>query len=279
MNLLTSKKVDLGKNQPKNINENKTNSYLFPNLKIGIIIPAYNEANNIENPLSKIPENLSEKTHIIVVDDGSTDNTSKIAEKYGAIVLKHHKNRGNGAATITGINYCKQKNFDIILIIDADGQHNPIYIPKFIKKIVEEGYDFVIGNRFKYHYKMNPYKKFCSKVITAFYLLLFRRVISDPTNGYRALYKSVFKKIDLDSHYSVTQEMLFKIIPEYQWEELPIRVVPRENGKSFIKLGNYFFKIILIFLKYYLFPRIRFITEKVFSPELRNRIENESLKT
>ena len=261
---ITVKELKNGLVQPK---------YLFPGLKIGVIIPAYNEETNIGNLLERIPYNLSEKMEIIVVDDGSVDNTYEVASRYDVSIIKHPKNRGNGAATKTGLAYCKDNNFNIAIILDGDGQHDPKDISDFIRTIKEDNIDFVIGNRFKQYYDMNAYRKFCSKLMTAFYFLLLRRKISDPTNGYRALSSNIINKIEFESDYSLTQEMLFKIIPKFNFKEIPVKVKQREHGQSFIKLKKYFTKIILFFIKYYIFPKITWITHRLLSKETRNRME------
>jgi len=229
----------------------------FENLKIGIIIPAYNEEKNIENVLNKLNEYKNYNFDIIVVDDGSIDKTCQIIDKYNVLLLKHEKNEGNGAATITGLRYCRKNNFDIVLIMDADGQHDPSDIPTFLNKIVYEKNDFVIGNRFKYIYQGAPLKKLCSLILTVLYFILFRKKISDPTNGFRALSSKVINKIYLETQYSITQEMLFKVIPYFKWKEIPIKVYQRENGQSFIKLGKYFLKMISMISKFYLLPKLK----------------------
>ena len=262
---ITVKELKNGLVQPK---------YLFPGLKIGVIIPAYNEEFNIGYLLERIPYNLSEKMEIIVVDDGSVDNTYEVATQHDVYIIKHPKNRGNGAATKTGLNYCKDNNCDIAIILDGDGQHDPKYLSDFVRPIKEDNIDFVIGNRFKQYYDMNAYRKFCSKLMTAFYYLLLRRKISDPTNGYRALSSNIINKIRFESEYSLTQEMLFKVIPKFNFKEIPVKIEQREHGQSFIKLKNYFTKIILFFIKYYIFPKITWITHRLLSKETRNRMGN-----
>ena len=235
----------------------KKSSNKYENVKIGIIIPAYNEDENIENVLKKIHDFNNCDFDIIIIDDGSTDTTCQIIDSYNVILLKHEKNKGNGAATITGLKYCRENNYDIVLIMDADGQHDPSDIPYFIDAIVDEKNDFVIGNRFKYIYQGSPIKKLCSLIITVLYLILYRKKISDPTNGFRALSFKVINKINLETQYSVTQEMLFKVIPYFKWKEIPIKVYQRKNGQSFIKLGDYFLKMISMILKFYLLPKLR----------------------
>lgn len=253
--------------------------YLFPSLKIGLVIPAYNEELNIGKTIEQIPRNISDKLDVVVIDDGSMDKTSDIASKYNITLLKHPKNRGNGAATKTGLNYCRERNFDIIVILDADGQHDPKYISNFITPILGDSIDFTIGNRFKYYYDMEPKRKLCSKLMTAFYFIFLRRKVADPTNGYRALSSKLLKELEFESEYSLTQEMLYKIIPYYKYKEIPVRVNPRNHGQSFIKIKNYLLKILLLFLKFYIFPKVRKITHKILSDEFRTRVKSYYLKT
>ena len=261
--------ISKGKKSP--INE----KFLFPGVKIGVVIPAYNEELNIGNTLEQIPNNISDKFDVIVVDDGSEDKTAEVIQSYdGVILVKHPNNRGNGAATKTGLQYCKSENYDIAVILDADGQHNPKYLKDFIEAILQENYDFAIGNRFKFYYDMNYKKKFFSKLMTAFYFILLRKQIDDPTNGYRALSSTLLKNINFESDYSLTQEMLFKIIPNYKYKNIPIKLEQRNHGQSFIKIRKYFQKIILLIIKFYIFAKIRIISRKIFSYETRKNVAN-----
>ena len=253
--------------------------YLFPGLKIGVVIPAYNEEMNIGDTLSQIPKNVSDKLNVIVVDDGSSDKTSEKASQFDITLLKHPINRGNGAATKTGLEFCKEKEFKIAIILDADGQHHPKYISDFVKPIMEDSIEFVIGNRFRYYYDMDKNRKLCSKLMTAFYFLFLHKKIADPTNGYRALSSKLIQNIEFESDYSLTQEMLFKIVPFYKYKEIPIKVNPRDHGESFIKIKNYLLKIVLLFIKFYIFPKIKRLTHKILSEDFRNRVKTYYLKT
>lgn len=261
------------KKTPPNIN------YIYPGLKIGVVIPAYNEEFNIGKTLEQIPNNISDKFDVMVVDDGSVDKTSEIASNYNITLIKHSQNRGYGAAVRTGLDFCRNKKVDVVIILDADGQHDPKYIQDFIKPIVEDNIDFVLGNRFKYYYEIETYKKLCLKIMTAFYMVFLHKKVMDPTNGYRALTSKVLEDLELESEYSISQEMLFKIIPYYNYKQIPIVVKQRDHGKSFIKMKNYFSKIILLAIKYYIFPRIRKITHKIMSEDFRNRVKRYILKT
>lgn len=253
--------------------------YKYPNLKIAIIIPTYNEEKNIKKTLLRVPNDISDKLDVIVVDDGSTDKSVDIAKCFNTIILKHKKNKGYGAAIQTGLEYVKENNYDILIFIDADGQHDPKYLPKFIDPILKNGIDFVIGNRFKYYCDMSCYKRICSKLMTAFYFIFLLKKIPDPTNGYRALSSKLVSSLDLESNYSTSQEMLFKVAPSFKYEVIPIKINQREYGKSFIRLKKYFYKIFFFFLKYYLFPKFRKITKKLFSERTREFIGHCVLKT
>ncbi|MFW9772581.1 MAG: glycosyltransferase family 2 protein [Candidatus Heimdallarchaeota archaeon] len=256
-----------------------TMNFLFPNLKVGVIIPAYNEELNIGKTLEQIPKNISNKLSVIVVDDGSADKTSEIASSYNVVLLKHPENRGNGAATKTGLEFCKQEEVDLAIILDADGQHDPKYLCDFIRPIIEDSVEFVIGNRFKYYYDMVPKRKLSSKLMTAFYFIFLRRKVADPTNGYRSLSKKLVQELEFESEYSLTQEMLYKIIPFYNYKQIPIKVNPRTQGDSFISIRDYLRKIILLFLKFYIFPKVQKITHKLMSDEFRIRAKSYYLKT
>jgi len=226
------------------------------NIKIALVLPAFNEEKNIGYVLSNIFPFYSENMDIIVVDDGSSDKTVKVAKNYDTLILYHQENKGNGAATITGLNFCKNNDYDLTIILDADGQHDPNFIPLFIKKIVNDKADFVIGNRFNYYYDMNPVKKICSKLLTVFYFFLYGKKISDPSNGYRALSKKILQENSFESYYSITQEMLFKVLPKYKCKEIPIKLKSRREGKSFIKIKKYFGIIISSFLKFYILEKL-----------------------
>jgi hypothetical protein len=254
-------------------------NYLYNNSKIAIIIPAYNEAKNIGSVLKNIPTNISDKLDIIVIDDGSTDQTANIASNHNTHIIVHEKNLGNGAATRSGLEYCKNRNYDVVVILDADGQHDPKYLPQFIEPIIHDEYHFTIGNRFKHYYKMSAKKRFCSLLITGLYKVILRKHISDPTNGYRALSSDVVKNLELESNYSVTQEMLLKVIPFYEYKEIPIQLKQRKSGSSFISLKKYLPKMLLFVLKYYIFPKIRKFSNFLFHEKTRSIIGYYLLKT
>jgi len=259
-------------NNKKQEEFNSEDQYLFPGLKIGIIMPAFNEQLNIGKTLSLIPKNISDTLDTIVIDDDSIDDTIKIASKYDTTILRHHINKGNGAAIQTGLKYCKKKKYDIVIIIDADGQHEPRYIKEFIKYIVEDDFDYVIGNRFNYYYDMGIIKKISSRIMSLILSIILGQKISDPTMGYRALSSRVVKYLQCESNYSITLEMLFKIVPYFNSCEIPIKINQRLYGESFIKLQKYFYKTLFSFTKFYLFPIVHRYSYRYIKKGVRRKV-------
>ena len=255
--LSVEKKMDMSYKSDIRTTEEENIEYLYPGVKIAIIMPAYNEERNIGATLALFPKNISDRLDIIVIDDGSCDRTCQIARAFDTIVIKHKRNRGNGAAIQTGLDFCREHNYEIAVIIDADGQHDPKHIEKFINPIIEEDVDFVVGNRFKHYYNMSALKKLCSRMMSIFYTILLQRKVSDPTMGYRALSSKVFKNIKFESEYSITQEMLFKVVPRYNFHEISTRIYEREYGELFIKLNKYLKKLLFSIIKFYLFPKFK----------------------
>ncbi len=109
-----------------------------------IIIPAYNE----ELTIGSVVALARKYGDVLVVDDGSSDRTSEIAQNAGAIVVKHETNMGKGAALRTGFDYALANGYDAAVCLDADGQHNPGEIPKLLEPILKDEADMVIGSRF-----------------------------------------------------------------------------------------------------------------------------------
>ena len=112
--------------------------------KMIIYLPAFNEADTIEQVLKSLPRVLSgvEQIEILVVDDGSTDDTARIAQREDTIVISHHRNRGLGIAFQTAVNFAVNDNTDILVSIDADGQFNPEDIPGLIAPIQDWQYSY-----------------------------------------------------------------------------------------------------------------------------------------
>lgn len=173
--------------------------------KIAFVIPAHNE----EKTMTWVVEKVKKYGTPIVIDDFSMDRTGEFAKKAGAVVVRHTKNMGLGSALRTGFGKALEMKPDVIVTIDADGQHDPDDIPKFIKKI-DDGYDFVLGERNLLRY---PF----IKKIGNFFLNNATNFVSgtrlnDTESGFRAFRREALRKLYLKSeHYEIAVEIIFEV--------------------------------------------------------------------
>jgi glycosyltransferase involved in cell wall biosynthesis len=153
-------------------------------LKTLIAIPAYNESEAILEVIKAIQANLF--FDILVVDDGSVDNTGEIAFSAGAAVMSHPFNMGVGAAMRSAFKYANDLHYDIVVQVDADGQHNPSEIQNVIKLL--DNCDIGIGSRLieKTSYKFSKARRIAVRVLSWNLWVLTRKRILDPTSGFRA---------------------------------------------------------------------------------------------
>ena len=193
-------------------------------MSIIIGIPAYNEEKNI----AKIIVGLKKVAgQILICDDGSTDSTSEIAESLGATIIKHPKNLGYGAAIRSIFLKAKEIDADILVTIDADGQHRTKDIQNVIKPIVDGKADISIGSRFLGEDNKVPnYRKIGIKVITQVTNTSLKKKITDAQSGFRAYSKKVIKEVTLsESGMGVSTEILIKASnKECRIAEVPIIV-------------------------------------------------------
>ena len=178
-------------------------------MKTVIGIPAYNEEKNIASILLRL-KNISE--YIIVCDDGSSDLTSEIAEKLGAIVVKHKKNLGYGAAIKTIFLKAQEINADALVTFDADGQHRIEDIDKILVPIKNNKADIVIGSRFlNDEQKISKYRKIGIKTITELTNITSGTKITDSQSGFRGYNRKTLENIKLtESGMGISTEILIK---------------------------------------------------------------------
>ena len=129
-----------------------------------ICIPAFNEEKNIEKIITSCKKFVD---NVVVCDDGSNDNTLKLASDVGAVVLQHKTNKGYGAAISTLFDYARDKKADVMITIDGDGQHDPDQIPLLLDAITKHNFDVVIGSRFLDDKDIPKYRKAGIKIITS----------------------------------------------------------------------------------------------------------------
>ena len=208
-----------------------------------IIIPTYNEADNIKNIISKVVKLNVPDLAILVVDDDSPDGTGKIVAKIcerdsRVRLIKREGKFGLGTAYVAGFKYAIKEGFDYIFEIDADFSHNPEDIPKFLE--MAESYDLIIGSR--YIAGVNVVNWPLSRLLLSLGANWYTRLITglpvhDCTGGYRCYRRAVLECIDLDEihsdGYSFQIEMTFKTWKKnFRIFELPIVFTDRVKGNS-----------------------------------------------
>ncbi len=200
-------------------------------VKVIAVIPAYNEELNIGEVISK---SLNYTDEVIVIDDGSTDGTRKIAKEAKAIVKSHIVNRGLGLTIRDGIKEALKTGADIMVIIDADGQYSADQIPDLLKPILEGKADLVLGSRFMGSIAHMPrLKKLGNKIITLIVRNLMNIDITDAQTGFRAMRREVVEQIILSGDYTYTQEMIIRASAEgFYIIDVPVNFYERKHGKS-----------------------------------------------
>jgi len=193
--------------------------------KIFIVIPAFNEEAVIESVIREIQNH--NYTHLIVVDDGSSDKTAeKSASLENVITLRHKINRGKGAATKTGIEAAKLLDADIIVTIDGDGQHDPANIKNLIKPLLQKQTDVTLGTRLLDSAGMPYYKIIHNKIGNFITWYLFGLWVTDSQSGFRAYSRKAAEKINtLGDRYEYESEVIREIyIHKLTFQEIPINV-------------------------------------------------------
>ncbi|MBU0627934.1 MAG: glycosyltransferase family 2 protein [Nanoarchaeota archaeon] len=196
--------------------------------KIFAIIPARNEDKNIGRVISEAKKYVD---NIVVVDDGSSDNTRYKAKKQGAVVLSHIINLGKGAALKTGCDYALKQGAEKIVVLDADTQHEPSKIPDFLKEL--DYVDVVLGYR-QLSKTMPPLLKIGNLAINKITRLLYRMNLHDTQCGYRAFTQYAYKKIRWNSsNYSMESEMIANIgKARLKYKEIPIKTIYADRYKG-----------------------------------------------
>ena len=166
---------------------------LSPNARCLLVIPAYNERRSIGAVVDRVHATGLD-LDVLVVNDGSRDETAEIARAHGAIVVSHPFNLGYGAALQTGYKYALRHGYDFVVQMDADGQHDPAYVPKLLEPVRAGEADVVIGSRFieASGYEMGGARTVGRKFFQRVLVWCGGPRIADPTSGLQALSRPVF---------------------------------------------------------------------------------------
>ena len=203
--------------------------------RIAILVPAYNEAENIGQVLDLMPREVcGVEAAVLVVDDGSRDGTGDVAAEHGAVVARHVINRGGGAALRTGYRLMVESGAAIVVTLDADGQHLPAEMERLVKPVLDGEVDVAHGSRVLGEADDNHFARelgivFFNRLVS----LITRTEVSDCSNGYRAVRTTVLPQLVLRQEQFHTSEFMIEAIKRgVPAKEIPVTVAKRLHGHS-----------------------------------------------
>jgi len=202
---------------------------------VAVLIPAFKASGTIEQVIRGV-ERFVSRQDIIVIDDGSGDSTGQLARATGSVVLNHRRNLGKGAALQTGFRHALAAGYEGVMIIDADGQHDPAFIPHFLERASQGNADILIGSRTAQAGQMPPVRILTNRITSAIVSALAGQRIADSQSGYRFIRAEVLKNLRLrTSRYDTESEMLIQAGRKgFRIGALPISCIYRDE-KSAIK--------------------------------------------
>ncbi len=220
-------------------------------MKILAIVPAYNEAGALPEVIREIKA-VRPTVDVLVIDDGSTDNTADAARAAGAIVVSLPFNLGIGGAVQTGFVFANKRNYDIAVQVDGDGQHVASEIPVLIQVMNRTNSDVVIGSRFieKKGYTTSWTRRLGIGVFVAVNSFLLGKRITDNTSGFRAYNRRAieFLSENYPQDYPEPESVILLGINGFKLEEVAVKMRERSHGQSSISAAKsvyYMFKVLL----------------------------------
>lgn len=222
-------------------------------MKTLLIVPAYNEEENILNTCNKIKE-FSDELDFVVINDGSKDNTLKILQENNLNHINLINNLGIGGAVQTGYKYAYEKGYDIAIQFDGDGQHDINYVANICEPIINGQANMVIGTRYldksSSEFQSTFMRRFGSNIISFFIKVCTKKKITDPTSGFRAVDKKIIEEFakEYPTEYPEPESTVCMLCKNYKVMEIPVSMNERQGGTSsirFLKSADYMIKVCL----------------------------------
>ena len=224
------------------------------NDRVLVIIPAYNESENIENVIDHLCRQAPQYDYLII-NDGSTDKTAKICQERHFQFLNLPINLGIGGAVQAGYIYAQRNGYDIAVQMDGDGQHDIAYLADMLQPLMEDTADIVIGSRFlkKEGFQSSATRRVGIKILSFLILITTGKKIMDVTSGYRAVNRRFINIYvnDYPTDYPEPEAIVTAIMNRGRITEVPVKMRAREGGSSsitFLKSVYYMIKVTLAIL-------------------------------
>ncbi|RMF70257.1 MAG: glycosyltransferase family 2 protein [Calditrichaeota bacterium] len=213
------------------------------------VIPAYNAADTLADVVGRLRASLPGVT-VVIVDDGSTDDTAVEAERLDVLLLRHPRNRGKGAALKTGFKAALAQGAKVVLTLDADGQHEPDEAVKLLKALDERALDVALGSRM-HDLRRMPVHRILSNTITS--RLISWRLgvrISDSQSGFRAMRREVLEKMELvTDRFETESELLLRAgLAGFEIGAVSVKTIYPKQGRSAMRAVD-IYRFIALFLK------------------------------
>lgn len=206
-------------------------------MKCLVIIPAYNEEENIVRVIESLKENCPACDYVII-NDGSSDNTAGLCRKRNYELIDLPVNLGLAGAFQTGLKYAYRRGYDYAIQFDADGQHRPEFIAPMLGKI-QEGYDIVIGSRFVTEKKPRSLRMLGSNLISLATWMTTKRKVKDPTSGMRIFNKKMIAEFALNLNYGPEPDTISYLLKQGATiAEVQVEMDERIAGESYLNLSR-----------------------------------------
>ena len=227
--------------------DRETSPIPAPPAPIVLFMPAFNEEAAVGECVARAPSEIDgHPVEVLVIDDGSTDETGAVAEAAGATVITLPQNRGLGAAVREGLSAGVARNAAAVAFCDADGEYPPEELANLVRPILGDEADYVCGSRFLGVIEhMRPHRRFGNQVLTKTLSVIARRKITDGQTGYRAFSPAAASRAEVIHDFNYAQVITLDLLAKgYRYLEVPISYHFRTTGESFIKLGPYLRKVV-----------------------------------
>lgn len=212
-----------------------------------LFLPALDEGPRIGGVIRRVPPQVhGRRVQVLVVDDGSTDQTVRSARRAGARVVSHDHNRGLGAAVRTGLAAAVAMRPSAVAFCDADGEYDPAQLAELVGPILAGEADYVVGSRFRGRIgHMRPHRRVGNRILTAWVRWTVRRPVSDGQSGYRAFSPAAARAATVPHDYNYAQVLTIDLVSRgFVYHEVGIDYRFRRSGESFVTLGRYLRRVV-----------------------------------